>query len=273
MSVAQSPKNRGARRPAASHRAQAEGHLPKKRRVRLSLIGGLSLQVADGEIDLRSRKARALLAYLALAPSMRESRDRLAGLLWNETANDRARTSLRQTLHILRKTLHERGLTAVVVDNDYVKLDGSEFVTDLDELTASIERGNPADALVSEARITDALLPGYDDIDPAFGTWLRMKRECIRQRLIQGLEDRLSDRLVSAKGRKRIACALLQLDPTNEVGCRGLMCAFMESENAAGALAAYGQLWSCLEKDYDIEPSAATQELAITIKNRTYPTH
>src|SRR5262245_40481975 len=57
MSVAQSPKNRGARRPAAPHRAQADGHLPNKRRVRLSLFGGLSLQVADGEIDLRSRKA------------------------------------------------------------------------------------------------------------------------------------------------------------------------------------------------------------------------
>jgi len=44
------------------------------------------------------------------------------------------------------------------------------------------------------------------------------------------------------------------------------MHACMESENAAAALAASGQLWTFLERDYEIEPSAATQELAIAIK-------
>ena len=275
MTPVQCQKNRVAKRPVAAGPVEASGHLgAAKRRVRLSLFGDLSLYLAEREIDLRSRKARALVAYLALAPDMKESRDRLAGLLWSETDNDKARTSLRQTLHVVRKVLHEWGLTGVVVDNHhYVKLDRSEFATDLEDLAASVERGKPPDRLMSEARITDSLLSGYDDIDPSFGAWLRLKRESIRQRLMQELEDQLSKRLTSARCRKRTACALLQLDPTNEVACRGLMRAFMEAENAAGALAAYGQLWSCLEKDYDIEPSAATQELAVTIKNGTYPTH
>jgi DNA-binding SARP family transcriptional activator len=184
---------------------------------------------------------------------MRESRDRLAGLLWSETETAKAQ-SLRQTLHISGDN-RRRGRT------------------DLDDLLASVESGDPADRLMSEGRITNELLPGYDDIDPSFGAWLRVKRESIRQSLIQGLEDRHSDGLVSARCRKRTAWALLQLDRTNEVGCRGLMRAFMDTENAAGVLAVYGQLWSSLEKDYDIEPSAATQELAVAIKNGTYPTH
>jgi DNA-binding SARP family transcriptional activator len=274
MTPAQCRKNRVARRLVASGQIEASAHLgAAKRRVRISLFGDLSLHLVDREIELRSRKARALVAYLALAQDMRESRDRLAGLLWSETDNDKARTSLRQTLHVVRKALHEWGLTGVVVDIHYVRLDRSEFATDLDDLAASVERGEPAHRLMSEARITDSLLPGYDDIDPAFGAWLRLKRESIRQRLMQELEDQLSEGRTSARCRKRTACALLQLDPTNEVACRGLMRAFMEAENVAGALAAYGQLWSCLEKDYDIEPSAATQELAVTIKNGTYATH
>jgi len=45
------------------------------------------------------------------------------------------------------------------------------------------------------------------------------------------------------------------------------MRACMELENAAAVLAAYGQLWRSLEKDYDIEPSVATRELAVAIAN------
>jgi DNA-binding SARP family transcriptional activator len=241
--------------------------------ARLSLFGSVSLYVGDREVALIGRKACALVAYLALTPGMRESRDRLAGLLWSETENAKARSSLRQTLHIVRKAFHKEGLAGALMDNPYVRLDSSAFATDLDNAAESIERGEPADFLMSEVRITDTLLPGYDDIDPSYGSWLRVKRESVRQRLIRGLEERLSDKLASPKAMKRVACALFQLDPTNEVACRELMRAFMNSGNVAGALAAYGQLWSCLEEDYDIEPSAATQELAVAIKSGTYPTY
>ena len=233
----------------------------------------MSLHVGDREIPLISRKACALVAYLALAPGMKESRDRLAGLLWSEADNTKARTSLRQTLRIVRKAFYMAGLTGALMDNLYPGLDCSAFATDLNDAVESIERGEPADFLMSEARITDVLLHGYDDIDPLFGCWLRVKRESVRQRLIRGLEDRLSDKSISAKARKRLACALFQLDPTHEVACRELMSAFMDSGNAAGALAAYGQLWTCLEEDYDIEPSPATQALAVAIKSGNYRTY
>jgi DNA-binding SARP family transcriptional activator len=241
--------------------------------ARLSLFGNMSLHVGDREIPLISRKACALVAYLALAPGMKESRDRLAGLLWSETDNTKARTSLRQTLRIIRKAFCRAGLTGALMDNVCLALDCSAFATDLDDAAESIGRGEPADFLMSEARITDVLLHGYDDIDPSFGCWLRVKRESVRQRLIRGLEDRLSDKSISPKASKRLAFALFQLDPTNEVACRELMSAFMDSGNAAGALAAYGQLWTCLEEDYDIEPSPATQALAVAIKSGNYRTY
>src|SRR6185436_101126 len=64
-----------------------------KPRARLALFGSVSLQIGDREIPLFSRKACALVAYLALNPAMRESRDRLAGLLWSESEDAKARSS------------------------------------------------------------------------------------------------------------------------------------------------------------------------------------
>ena len=69
---------------------------------------------------------------------------------------------------------------------------------------------------------------------------------------------------------KRIAHALFQIDPTHEIACQHLMRTYVASGNTGGALAVYKQLWTCLEQEYDIEPSAATQELVVAIRNGTY---
>ncbi len=59
---------------------------------------------ADGrDIKLRKRKARALLAYLALTDGCQETRERLVGLLWSDSEEDKARSSLRQILHELTR--------------------------------------------------------------------------------------------------------------------------------------------------------------------------
>ena len=60
---------------------------------------------AGGEIRIASRKGRALLAYLALRPGESHSRDRLATLLWEDADEELARTSLRQALAAVRKSL------------------------------------------------------------------------------------------------------------------------------------------------------------------------
>jgi len=59
-------------------------------------------------LALPTRKAHALLAYLAMPLGVSHPRDRLAGLLWGNAVGTTARTSLRQTLYALRKTLSRR---------------------------------------------------------------------------------------------------------------------------------------------------------------------
>lgn len=238
--------------------------------VRLAVFGGIGLHVGDREITLSSHKAKALIAYLALAPGMKETRDRLVGLLWSEFDDTKARASLRQLVYALRGTFDNEGLAGLAADKLHVSLDPSIFTTDLDYAFASVDRGDPLDCLVNETRISETILSGHDDVDPSFACWLRTKRECVRQRLIRGLEAQLLGAKSSIHQTKRVARALFQVDPTNETACQELMRTHVESGDIAGALAAYKQLWEHLEEDYDMEPSAATQDLVVAIKNGTF---
>ena len=235
-------------------------------KMHISLLDGVFLRVGDREVVLNSCKARALIGYLVLAPNMKETRGRLVGLLWSEIEEEKARASLRQLLHLLREVFDAAGVVGLSADKERVWLDESVIVTDLHRLLASIDQGEAAELLDNEASITDTLLRGYDDLDPSFGSWLTIKREGIRRMLIRKLEVQLCELSHRAETIKNISRALFQIDPTHEVACQKLMSACVALGNAGSALAAYKQLWECLEHEYGLEPSIATQELVVAIK-------
>ncbi|MDX1424561.1 MAG: hypothetical protein R3322_15555, partial [Kiloniellales bacterium] len=67
--------------------------------LRISLLGGFEAQLGSGRtLVLKGRKTQALLAYLALAPGRRRTRDELSALLWSDRGEAQARSSLRQSL-------------------------------------------------------------------------------------------------------------------------------------------------------------------------------
>ncbi len=74
----------------------------------LTLLGPPLITGADGTaLAFRSRKALALLVYLAIEQGTEHSRDSLVGLLWPEDSEEAARNSLRVALANLRQTLGE----------------------------------------------------------------------------------------------------------------------------------------------------------------------
>ena len=90
----------------------------------LRLLGGFGIHDAAGaEIRIASRKGRALLAYLALRAGEAQTRDRLASLLWEEADEELARTSLRQALAAIRKSLPDSVHAALIADTDALRLD------------------------------------------------------------------------------------------------------------------------------------------------------
>jgi DNA-binding SARP family transcriptional activator len=68
-------------------------------RAVLNVLGATSVTGETGR-DLRpkSRKGISLLAFLALQPNGRATRDRILGLLWSASDQGQAQASLRQTL-------------------------------------------------------------------------------------------------------------------------------------------------------------------------------
>ena len=94
--------------------------------VRLELLGGFQLYSADREpIILTARKSRGLLAYLALDMRRAHARDRLAALLWPDSGEMQARTSLRQALTALRRALGEGADALIATRNRQASSSGS----------------------------------------------------------------------------------------------------------------------------------------------------
>ncbi len=126
--------------------------------LRLSIFGWFRAADALGnEIPIKSRKARALLAYLALPPGKERSREEVMALLWSERGDEQARSSLRQALSGLRKELGEMSLGALQITDESLALDPDLVV---------VEPASPGDVLLAGLHIND----------PAFDEWLRDER-------------------------------------------------------------------------------------------------
>src|SRR4030081_1155421 len=77
--------------------------------LQLSLFGPVTLRSNDREIRIKSLKLRAMLGYIALSDSLLETRERLVGLLWSESAETQARAVLRQVIRELREMFSDAG--------------------------------------------------------------------------------------------------------------------------------------------------------------------
>jgi tetratricopeptide (TPR) repeat protein len=125
--------------------------------LRVHLAGSLALESDGREIALpASRRARALLAYLAAHPGP-HARGELAARFWPDVLDESARTSLRAALSELRRALgHEAGRLAATRES--VALDGAWV--DLRECRSLLDAGRvDAAAAVCEGE----LLRGMDD--------------------------------------------------------------------------------------------------------------
>lgn len=235
-------------------------------RLSVAVLGPFRVAYAGREVRIRSRKAQALLAYLLLGDAGVETRDRLVGLLWSESGEDKARASLRQVLHELRETLEAAGCHDLRVERATVgiSLDQAELDAQVVLQQAGAMLVHPL--VLGVPKLADGLLQGLDDLDPAFRVWLLAARQAFHDRLTRALEAGLWARGQEAPARRRLAHAILQLDPTHEEACRALMRACAEAGDAVAALRAYEALWHLLAEDYDAEPSAATQQLVADIK-------
>ena len=232
----------------------------------VSVLGGASFLFEGREIRLRNRKARAMLAYLALSETGEEQRERIAGMFWSEASEEKARATLRQAVHEVRETMEAAGCDCLISTRMTVALRPGSFRVDLHELAEAVAARQAPDALLRQARLAETLLEGFEDLDPSFHGWVTGRRQTIHDRLMRGLEDGYRDTALPRRQRRRLAQAALLLDPTHEEACRVVMRCAAEDGEISAALRAYDELYRLLGEEYDQEPSAQTLELVAEVK-------
>jgi DNA-binding SARP family transcriptional activator len=232
----------------------------------VSLVGRLGVRFNGRPIELRTRKAGAVLSYLALSEAKHESRERLVGLLWSRSDEEKARASLRQVVRELRSMLEDAGYDGFVAERLMIGLDVGRIEVDIESVIQLAESGRVHPLLLDTPQLDGRLLEGMDDLDPSFRVWVLAKRQTIHERLMRNLDEGLTSASVAPDSKKKFAAAIVNLDPTHEYACRYLMRAHAEEGDTAGALRLYKALWDLLDRDYAMEPSAATEELVANIK-------
>jgi DNA-binding SARP family transcriptional activator/Flp pilus assembly protein TadD len=165
----------------------------------IALLGAPQIEINHEAVAVDTRKAIALLAYLAVSGKT-QSRDTLAALLWPDYDQSRARAALRRTLSVLNKALGENRLE---ITRENVDISASaDFWCDVDQFRHGLEllraHGHPANEVCqaclpileeSVELYRDHFMAGFTLRDSAeFDNWQFYQAELLRRELAGALE-------------------------------------------------------------------------------------
>jgi DNA-binding SARP family transcriptional activator/Tfp pilus assembly protein PilF len=253
-------------------------------RVSVQVLGPVRVNVAGAALAVDTRKATALLAYLAVT-GRPQSRESLAALLWPEADGTDARAALRRTLSVLKAGL---GGGALSIDRASVALREGEAEVDLRRFRAALGRARdhrhePDSACKScidaleEALALDRgeFMSGFALRDSeAFDEWQVAEAESHRRDLASALE-RLARSLAAADATERALAAgrrWLELDPLHEPAHRLLMDLLARAGEPAAAIQQYRDCVRILDRELGVAPLPETTELYETIRADRLPT-
>ena len=251
--------------------------------LKFYLLGPPRIELNDEPVQIRRRKALALLVYLAVT-GRPHSRDALATLFYPDLDQSQARTYFRRDLGALNTQLRGDWLTA---DREIVGLNQSAGVwTDLaqfrHDLTACDSHGHAKNdvcldclpLLATAADLyTDHFLAGFSLPDcPEFDEWQFFEAENLRQELARALDLLIRGYLAQRQYEQAIPYArrLLNLDPLHELAHRYLMKLYALSGQHAAALRQYDNCVTLLDEELGVAPEEETTRLYEEIKARRF---
>jgi DNA-binding SARP family transcriptional activator/tetratricopeptide (TPR) repeat protein len=240
-------------------------------RLILTLLGGFRARLDPGpQLALPTRKARALLAYLGLPPGSVHPRDKLASLLWGNTVETTARTSLRQTLYALRKSLRGADPQPLLVNGETVGLDPNGVTVDVREFELRAADATPSALAEAAALYQGDFLDGLTVEEQPFDDWLLGHRERLREVALKSLAGFLAHQRSggSTDSAVQTALRLLEIDPLQEPVHRTLMQLYVETGRRGSALRQYQFCVATLQREIRTEPEAETKALYHEILRR-----
>jgi DNA-binding SARP family transcriptional activator len=226
----------------------------------LQVLGVFGLSQCGEEVRLPGRKARAILAFLVLAPGYSATREQLACLLWTDRGPDQARASLRQSLKELRELPCIRG--ALAMTHGAVSVDRAAVAVDLHEIRhAAAARELAALAALLE-HVRGTLLEDLLDVSPGFDEWLQAEAPRQHDLVVGDALDAIeAGGLADMKNTRSILRSLDRLDPVNEAVVRLGMRLDRAVGDGASLHRRYRQLCDRLESEFQALPSEETRAL------------
>jgi DNA-binding SARP family transcriptional activator/tetratricopeptide (TPR) repeat protein len=240
----------------------------------LYLLGPPRLERDGTAVAMETRKATALLAYLAIS-GQRHTRDMLAALLWPEYDQAHARATLRRTLSALKDAVGDEQLE---IERDTIGLAATAGVwidaVDFERLvSAGATHGHSATDICMRCQeeLTQAValyrgdfLAGFALRDSlSFEDWQFFQQQSLRRELAAALERLTRGHAGLGEYEAAILCARrwLALDRLHEPAHRWLMRLYAWVGQRSAALHQYRECARVLDQELSVAPLDATTHL------------
>ena len=229
--------------------------------LKIYLLGQFKLQQDDQPIELPSRPAQSLLAYLAINAGVPHRREKLAGLLWPDSTEENARGYLRQALWRIKKSLEEHDLQAEdYLDSDKINISfnaEADYWLDTQELLRKTDSLSPEELSSILMQYQGELLPGFYD------EWVSPERErfqaVFQQKIAHLIQELIGDQ--SWDDVLTWAEVWIRLAPVPEAAFRASMRAYAASGDQAMLISTFERCHQALEHDLGVEVSPETKAL------------
>lgn len=239
----------------------------------ISLLGPPRVEIDGSQVEFDTRKATALLAYLALSPEPHR-RDALSVMLWPEYDESHAQASLRRTLSTAKKGLGGRWLIA---DRATVSLDRTDLAVDVTrfrELLAEcathghalLEPCNRCVFLLERAVAfwRGDFLSGFSLRDSLpFDNWHLFEAETLRTELHSALQELSRGHAQKGSWQPAIEHARrwVSLDLLSESANQSLMSMYARSGRRSDAVRQYRAFVKVLNEELGVAPLRETTDL------------
>lgn len=249
--------------------------------LKIYLLGSPRVESNNIMIQMDTRKAFALLAYLAVTAEQ-HTRDTLATLLWPDYDQTRARAALRRTLSTLKRAVGDDHLVitreslALQID-DSVWIDSHQFEKLMGECK---DRAHAIDKTCI-GRLEEAcalyrgdFMAGFTLRDSAnFDDWQFFQGDSFKRDLASALQVLLQGYSESGEFEKAIAYGRqwLAIDLLREEAHRALMVNYEWADQHTAALRQYRECVRILEQELGVPPLEETTKIYQSILENQLP--
>jgi DNA-binding SARP family transcriptional activator/Tfp pilus assembly protein PilF len=231
--------------------------------LKISLLGAPRAELDGVAIEVDTRKAVALLAYLAVT-GRPHTRDALCNLLWPEYDQEHGRGALRRTLSTLRKALGPEWLDAgrelVALRRD----DGMALELDVERFRTRLAAGDPGSLADAVELYRGDFLAGFTLRDSVnFDDWQYFEADSLRRELADALELLVDAHAARSEHERAILLARrwLALNPLHEPAHRRLIELYTLNGERDAALRQYRECVRILDAELGVAPVEETNEL------------